>query len=114
MQNRFTERAQDALQRAQRIMFAKQHTQLDVEHIFLALLQQRNSLPAAIIQRLDGDVETLIHRTEAALYAMPDHRAGRDPTTTGYITLRAQRSLQRAAEEADRLGDEFISTEHLL
>src|SRR5438477_3733454 len=39
-------RSQEALQRAQQIMYAKQHTQLDVEHIFLALLQQRNSLPA--------------------------------------------------------------------
>ncbi|MFL5733434.1 MAG: ATP-dependent Clp protease ATP-binding subunit [Chloroflexia bacterium] len=114
MMNRFTERAQEALQRAQQIMFAKQHTQLDVEHVFLALLQQRNSLPAQIITRLEGDVQTMTRRIEAALNNMPSYGAGRGNATTGYITLRAQRVLQGAAEEADRLNDEFISTEHLL
>src|SRR4051794_16442497 len=115
MQNRFTERAQEALQRAQQIMFAKQHTQLDVEHIFLALLQQRNSLPAQIITRLEGDVATMTRRVENALNMMPSYGAGRgNSTAQGYITLRAQRVLQGAAEEADRLNDEFISTEHLL
>ena len=59
MMSRFTEKAQEALQRAQQIMFAKQHTQLDVEHIFLALLQQRNSLPAQIITKLGGDVHAM-------------------------------------------------------
>src|SRR4051812_6791740 len=114
MMNRFTERAQEALQRAQQIMFAKQHTQLDVEHVFLALLQQRNSLPAQIITRLEGDVQNMTRRIEAALNNMPSYGAGRGNATTGYITLRAQRVLQGAAEEADRLNDEFISTEHLL
>jgi ATP-dependent Clp protease ATP-binding subunit ClpC len=114
MMNRFTERAQEALQRAQQIMFAKQHTQLDVEHVFLALLQQRNSLPAQIISRLEGDVQTMTRRIETALNNMPNYGAGRGTATTGYITLRAQRVLQGAAEEADRLNDEFISTEHLL
>jgi enamine deaminase RidA (YjgF/YER057c/UK114 family) len=112
MQNRFTERAQEALQRAQRIMFAKQHFQLDVEHIFLALLQQRSGLPASIIKRLGGDVELITRRIHKALDSMPHYDEGQ--ATTGYIALRAQRVLQRAAEQADRLNDKFISTEHLL
>src|SRR5438552_1594809 len=113
MQNRFTERGQEALQRAQRIMFAKQHTQLDAEHILLALLQQHNSLPAAIIKRLGGDVETITRRVEMALDSMPNYTAYRG-TTTGYIAPRAQSALVSAAEAADRLNDQFISTEHLL
>jgi ATP-dependent Clp protease ATP-binding subunit ClpC len=111
--SRFTEKAQEALQRAQQIMFAKQHTQLDVEHIFLALLQQRNSLPAQIITRLGGDVQTMTRRLETALSNMQSFTTSRG-TTTGYITLRANRVLQGAAEEADRLNDDFISTEHIL
>jgi len=94
-------------------MFAKQHTQLDVEHIFLALLQQRNSLPAQIITRLGGDVQYMMGRLDKALDDMQSF------TTTssiraGYITLRAQRVMQGSAEETDRLGDDFISTEHIL
>jgi enamine deaminase RidA (YjgF/YER057c/UK114 family) len=111
--NRFTEKAQDALQSAQQIMYAKQHTQLDVEHIFLALLQQRNSMPAQIITRAGGDVATMTRRLEDALDNVPKHTMG-GGTSTGYITLRATRVLQGATEEADRLNDEFISPEHLL
>jgi ATP-dependent Clp protease ATP-binding subunit ClpC len=114
MMSRFTEKAQEALQRAQQIMFAKQHTQLDVEHIFLALLQQRNSLPAQIITRLGGDVQTMTRRLESALTNMQSFTTSSRGSTTGYITLRANRVLQGAAEEADRLNDDFISTEHIL
>jgi ATP-dependent Clp protease ATP-binding subunit ClpC len=113
MMSRFTEKAQEALQRAQQIMFAKQHTQLDIEHIFLALLQGRNSLPAQIITRLGGDPQAMVRRLEMALSNMQSYAAGRG-TATGYITLRCNRVLQGAAEEADRLNDDFISVEHIL
>src|SRR5829696_1828488 len=113
MMSRFTEKAQEALQRAQQIMFAKQHTQLDVEHVFLALLQQRGSLPAQIITRLGGDVQTMTRKLESSLSNTPGFASSRG-TATGYITLRANRVLQAAAEEADRLNDEYNTTEHLL
>src|SRR5207237_3737679 len=114
MMSRFTEKAQEALQRAQQIMYAKQHTQLDVEHIFLGLLQQRNSLPAQIITRAGGDVPTMTRKLESALNNMQTNYSMSRGTATGYITLRANRVLQGALEEAERLNDEFISTEHLL
>lgn len=112
MMSRFTERAQEALQEAQQIMFARQQTQLDVEHMFLALLQQRNSLPAGMISRLGGDVQTITRSVESALDGMRGVALAQG-VTTGYITLRANRMLQRAVEEAGRLGDGFVSTEHL-
>ncbi len=112
MMSRFTERAQEALQNAQRLMFAKQHTQLDVEHVFLALLQQRNSLPAQIITRLGGDPQALIHHLDNILNNIQTVPIGRH-SSTGYITQRCNQALQGAAEEADRLSDQFISTEHL-
>ena len=113
MINRFTEDAQEALQRAQQIMYSHQHNMLDVEHIFLALLQQRNSVPTQLIARLGVDVAAMTSRTESALSSIQGFNSTRG-TTTSYITLRANRVLQEAAEEADRLLDEYISTEHLL
>lgn len=113
MMSKFTERAQETLQRAQQLMFARQHTQLDVEHIFLALLQQRNSLPAVIITRLGGDVQVMVQRLERALDEIHTQAGGRG-VIPGYITLRANRVLQGAVEAADSLKDDFISTEHLL
>jgi reactive intermediate/imine deaminase len=114
MMSRFTEKALEALQKAQQIMFTKQHKQLDVEHIFLALLQQESSLPAQIISRLGGDVKMMKSQLESALNAMQNFSTRGRGSATGYITLRANGALQGAAEEADRLSDEFISTEHLL
>ena len=55
----------------------------------------------------------MTRRLETALNNMQTYNVGRG-TATGYITLRANRVLQGAAEEAERLNDEFISTEHLL
>jgi len=114
MMNRFTESAQEALQRAQQTMFAKQQQQLDVEHIFCALLTPRNSIPAKIITKLGGDAEGMRRRVDAALDKTQNYSGTRGSATTGYITLRAQRVLQGASDEADRLNDEYISTEHLL
>jgi ATP-dependent Clp protease ATP-binding subunit ClpC len=112
MMSRFTEKAQEVLQRAQQIMFAKQHTQLDVEHIFLALLQQRNSIVAQIVMKLGGDPAAMMRKLDAVLNEMPSWAISRT-STTGYITLRCNRVLQGSAEVADRLGDDFISSEHL-
>jgi len=101
------------LQRAQQIMFARQHTQLDIEHVFLALLQQRDSLTAQIITHLGGDPQAMIRQLETALNSVQSYPGSRG-VSTGYITLRCNRVLQGAAEEADRLNDEYISTRHLL
>src|SRR5215216_972511 len=113
MMSRFTEKAQEALQKAQQIMFAKQHTQLDIEHVFLALLQQRNSLPAQIITKLGGDPQAMVKDVVQHLSSTLRFSGSRG-VSTGYITLRCNRVLQGAADEADRLQDDFISTGHVL
>ncbi len=112
--NRFTEQAQEALQRAQQIMYARQHTQLDVEHIFLALLQQPNSRPAQIITHVGGDVPAIMSKLEDALRNLPVHNAPSGVVAAGYITMRANHVLQGAAEEAEHLSDKSVSTEHML
>jgi enamine deaminase RidA (YjgF/YER057c/UK114 family) len=94
-------------------MFARQHTQLDVEHFFLALLQQRDSRPAEMLARAGGDVSDITRQLNRGLDNTRSYKGGRG-TASGYVTRRAARVLQGAAEEADRLNDEFISTEHLL
>ena len=113
MMSRFTEKAQSALQRAQQIMFARQHTQLDVEHIFLALLQQRDSIALDLVTRLGGDAEHVTRALDEGLNSNRNLNVPLARGTTGYITVRANRVLQGAAEEADRLNDEYISSEHL-
>ena len=112
--DRFTERAQEAAARAFEIMQRFGHTQLDVEHLLLALLEQPDGVVPGILEKLGVDPEGIQREVEGALESGP---RGYGPGLAGgqvYITPRVQRVLTRANEEAQRLKDEYISTEHLL
>ncbi len=114
--DRYTERAQDALMRAYEILHRYQHNQADTEHLFLALLEQPDGMVRHILNALDAPIE--------AMRADLEHILDQAPKTGGpsmsmaaagqiYITPRLHRLNQVATEESARLGDEYISTEHL-
>src|SRR5438045_1055456 len=109
-----TDRARDAMQRAQQIMAERQHSQLDVEHLLLGLLEQRDGLVPQILERLSVDLESARSRVAIALNAAPRAQNQAAPTQQVYITPRLKRVFDLADEEAARLKDEYISTEHLL
>jgi ATP-dependent Clp protease ATP-binding subunit ClpC len=110
---RFTERAQEALARAQQILQEMRHNQLDVEHLLLALLDQPEGLTIQILQRLNVDVEALRQRITDSLASTPRVYGG-GGTGQVYMTPRLKFVFDRAIEEANRLRDEYVSTEHLL
>ena len=112
--DRFTERAQEAAARAFEIMQRFSHTQLDVEHLVLALLEQPEGVVSGILEKLGVEPSTVQRELEKALESGPRSYG---PALAGgqvYITPRVQRVLTRANEEAQKLKDEYISTEHLL
>ncbi len=110
-QERFTEQAQEALALSQELVRHYRHSQWDVEHILLALLQQEKGLVGDILRELGVDVEVVKQQVEAVLEKSP-HLAYEGAQI--YATPRITQLLQAAAAEADRLKDEFIGTEHLL
>ena len=110
-QERFTEQAQEALATSQELVSHYHHSQWDVEHILLALLQQEKGLVADILRKLGVDVDAVKQQVEAVLDKSP--RIGYEGAQI-YATPRISRLLGMAAAEADRLKDEFIGTEHLL
>jgi len=110
-QERFTEQAQEALATSQELVSHYRHSQWDVEHILLALLQQEKGLVADILRKLGVDVDAVKQQVEAVLEKSP--RIGYEGAQI-YATPRISRLLGMAAAEADRLKDEFIGTEHLL
>ena len=69
--DRFTERAQEAAKRAYEVLIHYKHTQLDTEHIFLALVQQPDGSVVEILRRLEADPELIARKLEAVLDAMP-------------------------------------------
>jgi ATP-dependent Clp protease ATP-binding subunit ClpC len=110
-QERFTEQAQEALAASQQLVGQHHHTQWDVEHILLALLLQEKGLVGDILRELGVDVEAVRQQVEAALEKFPNAAY---ETAQIYATPRIAQLVKRAEDEADRLKDEFIGTEHLL
>ncbi len=110
-QERFTEQAREAIAASQQLAIQLHHSQWDVEHVLLALLMQEHGLVGDILKELNVDVDAVKDKVKAALDKTP-----KVAYETGqiYATPRTAQLLNRANEEADRLKDEFISTEHLL
>jgi ATP-dependent Clp protease ATP-binding subunit ClpC len=112
--DRFTERAQDAAQRAVQIMSRYGHTQVDIEHILLALLEQPDGVVPQLLEILSVDpaligerIEQLLKQsTKAGIY-------GRGSLGQVFITPRVKKILDRANTEANQLNDDYISTEHI-
>ncbi|HUV75367.1 MAG TPA: AAA family ATPase [Dehalococcoidales bacterium] len=110
-QERFTEQAQEALATSQELVRQYHHSQWDVEHILLALLQQQAGLVGDILKELGVDVEAVKQQVVAALENSPKVAY---ETPQIYATPRITQLIESASAEADRLKDEFIGTEHLL
>ena len=103
----FTEQSQEILARAQEIMRRYRHSQWDVEHILMALLEQDQGVPAEILLELGVSLEAMHDRLHEFLDQSPKVAAD---SSQIYVTPRAARLLDRAKAEADRLNDEFIGT----
>lgn len=112
--DRFTERAQEAAQRAVQIMGRYGHTQVDTEHIFLALLEQAHGVISDLLERLGADVEQVKQRLDEELQGSPKANVyGGGGMGQVFITPRVKRVLDRANAEANFLKDDYISTEHI-
>src|SRR5919202_845127 len=113
--DKFTERAQDAIARAQDIMMRYKHSQLDVEHMLLALIEQPEGVITQVLNILQVDGEQIRRRLDDALQITPKtyfHPQSVGPTQI-FVTPRLKRVMDAAEEEARRMGDEFVSTEHI-
>src|ERR687893_255396 len=107
--DRFTERAQAAVVRAQETAQNLESPVLDAEHLLSALVEEDDGVPAETLRRLGVDIPAFRAEVAAALARRARIRGGSlspDPRARGVV--------DRAQEEARRLGDEYVSTEHLL
>jgi ATP-dependent Clp protease ATP-binding subunit ClpC len=111
--DRFTERAQDAAARAYEIVQRYKHTQVDTEHIFLALLEQNDGAVPQILDELNVDTVAMQDRLDAELRSSPKVAVYGGGVGQIFYTPRVRTVLELAQGEANRLKDEFISTEHI-
>ena len=110
-QERFTEQAQEALALSQELVRQYKHSQWSVPHILLALLMQERGLVGDVFKELGADVAVVRREVESVLDKAPKvtYEAAQI-----YATPDVAQLINRADEEANRLKDEFIGTEHLL
>ncbi len=111
--DRFTERAQDAAARAYEIVQRYGHSQVDTEHVFLALLEQQDGAVPQILAALNADTAALQERLDRELRASPRVAVYGGGVGQVYYTPRIRTVLELSQGEATRLKDEFISTEHI-
>jgi ATP-dependent Clp protease ATP-binding subunit ClpB len=110
--NKFTLKAQEALQEAKSIAEKKHHQQIEMEHLLSALLAQKDGIVIPILQKLGANPD-LIH-------SQLENELNRIPQVTGrgagqvYLSGRVNDILNMAWKEAETLTDEYLSTEHLL
>jgi ATP-dependent Clp protease ATP-binding subunit ClpC len=111
--DRFTERAQDAAARAYEILQRYSHNQVDTEHLLLALLEQPEGVIPQILDKISVDQELIKKRLDDVLRASPKAAIYGGGTGQVFITPRVKRIVELANEEANRLKDDYISTEHI-
>src|SRR5467141_2608526 len=108
--NKLTEKSQEALVAAQQKARDEGHAQLDVEHLASALVDQPGGIVSSVLTALGVQPAQLSSALATELQ--------RQPKVTGNVQLSASarlgRVLQQAQKEAQSLGDEYVSTEHLL
>lgn len=107
--DKFTIKAQEAVARAQELAQQKDHSELLPLHLLASLLAEEGGVVQPILQKLGGNVARIQQVVTAELERLP--KATGTQLGLGRST---QDVFARAQKEADRLKDEYVSTEHLL
>src|SRR4051794_3699737 len=108
--DKFTVKAQEAVQAAQTVARRRDHQQLEPEHLLAALLEQEDGVAGPVLERIGADLKLVRARVEEELNRLPKVQGG----TGEYMSPRLAKLLDAATDEAKKLKDEYVSTEHLL
>jgi ATP-dependent Clp protease ATP-binding subunit ClpB len=108
--DKLTLKATEALQAAQDGAAKRHHQHIETEHLLLALLEQTDGVVLPLLKKLGTDPGSLKNEVEEALNRLPKVEG----LVQTYLSPRLGKLFERAQEEAERLKDEYVSTEHLL
>jgi ATP-dependent Clp protease ATP-binding subunit ClpB len=111
--NRLTQKSQEAIHDAQTKALRYGHTEMDVEHLLLALLEQSDGLVPRLLERAGADITALRAAVEDVLERKPrvsGSGQGQDIRISRNLSL----LLDAAEQEAERMKDEYVSVEHLV
>src|SRR4026209_731227 len=106
---KFTLRGQEAIQSAIELAERNQHQQVEPEHLLVAMLEQPEGIVRPILGKLGTNVAVVLNDTQAAVARVPRVQGGQQ-----YFSSRLTQIFTASQKQADKMQDEFISTEHLL
>ncbi len=109
--DKFTIKAQEALQAAQTVAEERNHQQVEPEHLLLALLEQEDGVVGPLLSKLEIAPMRLAEEVRAEIGKLP---AVHGIVSQVYVSPTLKSALDVAWSEAGRLKDDFVSTEHLL
>src|SRR5256886_3735911 len=109
-QERFTEKALEALQQAAELARETGNQAVEPQHLLLALVRQDEGVARTLLERAGASVQALQPALVSAIERFPKVSGGGKP----YLGQALTKHLEQAEREAERLKDEYISTEHLL
>ena len=107
--DKFTLRGQEAIQSAIELAEKNQHQQVEPEHLLVAMLEQPEGIVRPILGKLGANVAVILNDTQAAVARFPRVQGGQQ-----YFSNRMTQIFTASQTQADKMQDEFISTEHLL
>jgi ATP-dependent Clp protease ATP-binding subunit ClpB len=108
--DKFTEKAREALAQAQSIAEELHNSQVEPEHLAMALLVQEGGIVPEIVTKIGANAQTLRTRLEAEMNRFPKVSSNYELT----MSPRLRNVLEAAVHEVEQFKDEFLSTEHLL
>src|SRR5215472_14218560 len=108
--NKLTEKAQEAIAAAQRLAESQRNTQVEPEHLLLALVQQQNGVVPAVLEKLGVSPSQVAQQLETAIGKLPRAQTPQQV----YVSPRFRQVFEAAQQQAEQLKDEFVSTEHFL
>jgi ATP-dependent Clp protease ATP-binding subunit ClpB len=112
MEDKLTHKSQEALLTAQRRAAADGSPQIEPLHLLLALVEQENGLAGQLLQKIGADPSLVAKQAEERLAKLP--RASGATLSAPEWSRPLQSAIATASNRAKELGDEYISTEHLL
>ena len=107
--DKFTEKAQEALQEASELARGLGQQAIEPEHLILALIGQHEGVARTLLERAGVSVQALEPALVSLVERLPGVSGGQP-----YLSSALQKALDQAEQEAERLKDEYVSTEHLL
>ncbi len=107
--NKFTEKARDAVADAQQLAEQMNHAQIEPEHLLVALIEQKEGIIPELLRKMAADPAAAGRGARDLLAKFPQAYGGSQPGLSPRLKL----VTDLAGAEADRLKDEYVSTEHL-